>query len=92
MTNRKTYFYPNVIKIVVADHFLKILFFFLETFGKIEVRFYRIKQNFKIISQAYTGPPPSNLYWPKKNIYFQFKIWSADMYNEEQYDHEVMVS
>lgn len=58
LTNLKTYFYPNVIKIVVADYFLKILITlsFWRRFGKIEVRFYRIKQNFKIISQAYTGP------------------------------------
>lgn len=47
LTNLKTYFYPNVIKIVVADHFLKILITlsFWRHFGKIEVRFYRIKQN-----------------------------------------------
>lgn len=90
LTNLKTYFYPNVIKIVAADHSLKILITlsFWRHFGKMEVRFYRIKQNFKKISQAYTGSPSSNLCWPRINIYFEFKIWLANMYSEERDYHE----
>lgn len=63
LTNRKTYFLPECYHNRCSRSFIKNTnnSFFLETFGKIEVRFYRIKQNFKIISQAYTGPPPSYL-------------------------------